>query len=233
MSGNATNQELIARIIRLVHERWEHRRLPLLLSQLGVQGGTELTEATKRVGMTVKQYVKTRLSDDIQVIQDPTRTQLVAAVPKSVDVESEGGVERLLERTRRPSTSTIPRYNAAFWAAFRTPLAKEKRRYVTDQEPIEFRDITASEEHFGQEIDREFILEGDSEPSQVARRIRNWVDRYGVDSVIYERKSSPRKDHNSDPKSLLDQMLDCLEPGELQRVTMPLDVILKLKKQLS
>lgn len=198
----------------------------------GDKGGTDLSIATKKLGVTVKQYVLERLSDDLQVIQDPERKQLVGALPVSVDVESEGGVEELLERTQRSKTSTIPRYDAAFWAAFRIPLEDHKRRYVTDQHPILFRDIDPTiGKSFGREIGRDYILASDAEPSHVAKRIEDWFDDNEVDSKIYERTSRPSTRQPSEPRNLLDCVLESLDPDELKRVTMPLDVILRLRRQ--
>ena len=98
------------RIVRSVHQCWEDGKLPLLLSRLGIQDGAELSTATKKLGMTLKQYLTTRLSDEVQVIQHSPRTQLVGALPISVDVDSEGGAEALLERTQRTEVDEMPRF---------------------------------------------------------------------------------------------------------------------------
>ena len=231
MSGNVANEELTIRLIHLVRQRWNHKRLPVLLSQLGIQGGTELSVAKKRLGMTVKQYVSTQLSSDLQVIQDPNRTQLIGALPKSVDVESEGGVENLLKRTQQSSTSTVPRYSAALWAAFRMPLEDNKFRYITDQEPIKFRDSTRTDESFGQEVGREYILGTDAEPHQVAKRIHDWFEDNEIDPNVYERNSRSHETQSLEPRNLLDCLLASLDSGELKRVIIPLDVIRKLRRK--
>ena len=218
------------RIVRSVHQCWEDGKLPLLLSRLGIQDGAELSTATKKLGMTLKQYLTTRLSDEVQVIQHSPRTQLVGALPISVDVDSEGGAEALLERTQRTEVDKMPRFCPAFWAAFRVPLEESKRRYVTDHEPIEFRDLSIDEKPFGREIVREYILGRDVDSSEVRNKIHQWLEENQVDSESYRRTRS-QTSQASGPQDLLDRVLESLELSELKRVVMPLDVVLKLRRQ--
>ena len=102
-------------------------------------------------------------------------------------------------------------------------------RYVTDVEPIEFRDVSTRDEGFGVEVGREYIVGPDSEPSEVQRKIQDWLEEHDVDSEIY---LSNRHERLAESRDLLDLVLDSLEPNELKRVTMPLDVILKLRRRL-
>ncbi len=218
------------RIVDSVRQCWEHERLPLLLSRLGNQDGAELSTEIKRLGMTLKQYLTTRLSDQVQVIQHSTKTQLVGALPLSVDVDSEGGSEPLLERTQRTEAENIPRFYPAFWAAFRVPLEESKRRYLTDHEPIEFRDLSADETPFGREVSREYVLGRDVDSSEIRSKIRQWLEENQVDSEAY-RLSPSQTSRTSGSQDLLDRVLESLEPSELKRVVIPLDVVLKLRRQ--
>lgn len=229
MLGNDKSDDLHGRIARSVHERWENQRIPALLSWLGSLNGAELSRVTKDEGLTVKQYLTDRLSDQVTVVQHQERNELVGAVPLAVDVAAEGGENDLLERVRRQETTTIPRFHPAFWAAFRKPVENSKRRYVTNVEPIVFRDISAHEEGFGIEIGREYIIGLDSEPSEVQRKIQGWIEEHEVDSEIYLIR---RQERSAESTDLLDLLLDSLEPSELERVTMPLDVVLKLRRRL-
>lgn len=184
---------------------------------------------TRENGLTVKQYLTDRLSDQVTVIQHQARKELVGAVPIAVDVAAEGGEDDLLERVRRQETATIPRFHPAFWAAFRKPVEDSKRRYITDVEPIVFRDVSAHDEGFGVEVDREYIVELDSKPSEVHRKIQGWLEDHDVDLETY---LITRQERPAEPRDLLDLMLHSLDPSELERVTMPLDVILKLRRRL-
>ena len=228
MLGNGSSDDLHRRIVRSVHECWEHQKLPVLLSWLGNQNGAELSTVTKEHGMTVKQYLSIRLSDQVRVIQHQTNKELVGVLPIAVDVSAEGGEDNLLERTRRSETATIPRFHPAFWAAFRKPIEESKRRYLTDTEPVRFRDVPFDDELFGVEIGREYIVGLDADPSQVQKKIQDWLEKNEVESEIY---LSGGRVPPAESRDLLDRVLDSLEPSELKRVTMRLDVILKLRRQ--
>ena len=84
----------------------------------------------------------------------------------------------------------MPRFCPAFWAAFRVPLEESKRRYVTDHEPIEFRDLSIDGKPFGREIGREYILGRDVDSSEVRNKIHQWLEENQVDSESYRRTRS-------------------------------------------
>ena len=228
MLGNGSNEDLHQRIVRSVHHCWDHQKVPALLSWLGNQNGAELSRVTRERGMTAKQYLIASLSDQVRVIQHQTKKELVGVLPIAVDVSSEGGADNLLERTRKSETATIPRFHPAFWAAFRKPLEESKRRYLTDTEPVRFRDVSFDDERLGIEIGGEYIVGIDADPSQVQQKIQAWCENSEVDAKIYLMTNQVGSE---EPRDLLDRLLDSLESSELERVTMPLDVILKLRRQ--
>ena len=98
MLGNDKNDDLHGRVVRSVHERWQELKIPALLSWLGSLNGAELSRMTKEKGLTVKEYLTDRLSDQITIVQHEARKELVGAVPIAVDVAAEGGEDDLLER---------------------------------------------------------------------------------------------------------------------------------------
>ena len=229
MPGSDKSDDLHGRVVRSVRERWENQKIPALLSWLGNLNGAELSRVTKEHGVTVRQYLTDRLSDQVAVVQHQTKKELIGVVPIGIDVAAEGGEDDLLERVQRQETSTIPRFHPAFWAAFRKPIENSKRRFVTDVEPIRFKDVSSHDEELGIEIGREYITGSDSDPSEIQRKIEDWLEDHDVDSEIY---LSARQERPAEPRDLLDLVLDSLEPSELKRVTMPLDVILKLRRRL-
>ena len=228
MLGNGSNEDLHQRIVRSVHHCWDHQKVPALLSWLGNQNGAELSRVTRERGMAAKQYLIASLSDQVRVIQHQTKKELVGVLPIAVDVSSEGGADNLLERTRKSETENIPRFHPAFWAAFRKPLDESKHRYLTDTEPVRFRDVSLDDGKFGVEIGREYIVGLDADPSQVQKKIQDWFENNEADRKIY---LSTEQVRSAEPRDLLDRVLESLESSELERVTMPLDVILKLRRE--
>ena len=228
MLGNDRNEDLHARVVREVLQCWEGRKLPALLSWLGNQNDAELSRLAKQNGTTIKQYLSTRVADRIQVIQHERKDELIGALPIAVDVTAEGGKESLLERTQH-SDRRETRFHPALWAAFRKPIEQSMRRFVTDRIPIGFRDLSPGEEPFGVEVEPEYIVGLEADRSEVQEKIQRWFKEKGVGSEIYLSANLGRPE---EPQTLLDLVLDSLEPSDLQRVTMPLDVIRKLRRRL-
>ena len=222
-----STDDLNRRIIRSVTEYWETNRVPLLLSRLGLQDDGEISKLTRQYSSSLREYLERHLSDQVRVVQHQSKSQLVGAIPMEVDLD-EGGADTVLEKTQNKTANTVLRFHPAFWAAFRKPLDKSKSRFMSDHVPVRFMDSASLQTPHGfVEVEREYIVGPDADFFRVQQTAQDWLDHSGIEPSIY--LSSGKS--TEQPRDLLDRLLDTLETSELERVTMPLDVVSKLRRQ--
>lgn len=220
-------------IVKHIKKAWDDHGTPLLLARLGACDNGTIARLAREQSYNLKTYLRSHLVDRVQVVQHSERPQLVGVLPVDVNVDSEGGADELLEKTQSTSKDATHRYHPAFWAAFRKPLDESKRRYLSVREPIRFWDLPeadAPDDHH--EIASEYIVGPDVEPDQVQQKAQQWLANKRLQDSIYIYSLMTRPRSESIPsKDLLDRLLQSLDPEDLKRISMPLDVIRKLRRQ--
>ena len=141
MTASEQSIGLDDRIVSSVRECWDAHQMPLLLSRLGSQDNSGIAGRTKEQAGSLRAYLHQRLADRVRVIQHSDKPQLVGAVPADFAAGTTSEVDALLERTHNQRKESTQRFQPAFWAAFRKPLDEDKRRYVSVQKPVHFRDL--------------------------------------------------------------------------------------------
>ena len=234
--------DLDGRVIDLTKQAWSDHRTPLLLARLGACDNGAIARLAKEQSANLEGYLRDHLSNLVTVVRHSTRRQLVGALPADVDVDSNGGADTLLEKTQ--SNSATPRFHPAFWAAFRTQLDDSKRRYMSTQGPIRFVDIPDSDvsrdrlQALGHanvpndyyEIARDYIAGPHVDADQVLGNVQKWLTAKGLQHYPYSRSSRP-KSKSKRRVDMLDRLLNTFDPDDLERISIPLDVIHKLKNR--
>ncbi len=222
--------DLDGRIVDLVQEHWEKHGMPLLLSLLGSEEGGEIGRLAKQEAGGLGAYLRHRLTARVRVIHDSTNT-VAGAIPVDAEVDANAGFDRLLEKTHSRSSGASPRFHAAFWAAFRKPLDESKGRYTSIRAPFRFVDVSSEERPDGfREIAREYVVGPDAEAMEVQQKAQDWLAANGLDPdrFLWKNKADVARLPSDD---LLGRLLLSLEPDELKRISMPLDVVSKLRRQ--
>lgn len=221
------------RIVDLVGKCWEEHRIPLLLSRLGGEDGGEIGRQARQEASSLGAYLRRHLVARVRVIHHSAMPTVAGAIPADVAAGANGDLDRLLERAREhgQSSGTGPRFQPAFWAAFRVPLGEFKKRYMSIQAPLRFVDVSSEEPPDGfLEVAREYIVGPDVEAKEVQQRAQDWLAANGLDQEPFLSKS--KADVARLPSDdLLGRLLLALEPDELKRISMPLDVVRKLRRQ--
>ena len=232
MTTSQQSFDLDSRIVELVREFWEEHRIPLLLSRLGNQENGRIAEMAKKKAGNLRTYLRRELAGKVQVIQHSAKFPVIGAIPAGAEIPENTDFDTLLEKThRRLEAEATPRYHPAFWAAFRKPLDETSRRYMSVQSPPRFQDASPEDRPDGfVEITREYIVGLDVEEREVHQKIQNWLAANGLDPKSFLSKSKAIATHLPSD-DLLGRLLLALEPDELKRISMPLDVILKLRRQ--
>ena len=221
------NGELENRVVEFVEQFWQEHNKPLLLSQLG--NGELGQQATAAAG-GLSRFVETRLRDRVQLIRHERASQLIGVIPWTVGT-GRSNHSALLERTQSVSKGADERFAPAFWAAFRKPLATGYSRWVRSERPVRFEDVRDGFEAARGfvEIDRSYIVEPEGDAGTVLTNIEAWRKDKGVDLDAYLRKGE--RELGSEGDDLLGQILGRLDRDEMRRVSLPLDVVEKLRRR--
>ena len=233
MTTSTESSELDDRIVREVREHWDQHGIPILLSQLGNKHGGDIAAKARHEAGGLAAYLRSRLADRIQIVQHSSKPVIVGAIPAGVDQGTIGNFDSLLSRTQSPTLKAAPRYRPAFWAAFRKPLDETKRRYISIRAPLRFVDAAQEERPEGSiEIQREYIVGLEAEPTRVVQQAQAWLAS-NSDEVepVQCLADEPSPAANLPAHDLLGRLLLSLDPEDLKRISMPLDIVSKLRRQ--
>ena len=223
--------DLDGRIVSLVREWWDEHQMPLLLSRLGNQYEGEIARQTKEQAGGLGAYLHRRLSNRVRVIQHGTKPPLIGVIPADVDTDAIGDFDALLDRTRSQAPQTLPRFHPAFWAAFRKPLHESKRRYMSVQAPLHFQDELPDHRPAGfVEVAREYVVGPDAETTDVQQKIQAWLADNGFEPTSFLMAGKAGTAHLPSD-DLLGRLLLALDQDDLKRLSMPLDIVSKLRRQ--
>lgn len=215
--------DLDSRIVELTRQAWNDQGAPLLLARLGACDNGDIARMAKERSVNLEGYLRGHLVNRVRIVRHSARHQLVGVLPADVDVDSYGGPDTLLDKISTIMEDAVPRYHPALWAAFKKPLDDSERRYVSAYEPIKFVDSSNADvpnDHY--EIARKYIAGPDVDPDQIQNRVQQWLTDNGINRQIYSLKSK---------SDLLDRLLNSLDTEDLKRISMPLDVIRKLRRK--
>ena len=233
MTTLTESSELDNRIVHEVQRHWSEHEIPLLLSQLGGKDGGEIARKTRQEAGGLAAYLRSKLADRVRVVQHSSNPVVVGAIPAGIDQDTITDFDALLSRTQSGSGKAVRRFRPAFWAAFRKPLEDTKRRYLSVRAPLRFVDATPDERPDDSiEVQREYIVRPEAETGDVLQQAQAWLtsNENVMESVPYLTEERLRATPFP-TDDLLGRLLLSLEPDDLKRVSMPLDIVSKLRRQ--
>ncbi len=204
--------------------------MPLLLSRLGGERNGDIAREAKEQAGSLGAYLRYRLADRVRMVQHSTERALIGAIPSDADTGGSGDFDTLLDRTRGHTTQTARRFLPAFWAGFRKPLHESSRRYMRIQAPVHFRDDLGDNKPDGFiEIQSEHVVGPDAEDTEVQHEIEAWLANNGLNptSFLVTRTTESAQLPSHD---LLGRLLVALDADDLKRLSMPLDIVNKLRR---
>ena len=217
------------RIAELVQLHWNEHRAPLFLSQLGSADGGEIGRSARRLSGNLANFIGEHLPDRVRVVSGSAHPLVMMAVP--LDVAEGVDVDQLIAQRHGASKIHVPRYSPSFWAAFRVPLDEGNRRFLSARTPFRFEDVPSAED--GQagcvEVERQFIAPAESDAVDVHRGIAGWLQSHELSEEAFLATNARKSEMPAN--DLLGCLVSVLEPDELKRMSMPLDVVSKLRRQ--
>lgn len=233
MTTSTETSDFDNRIVQEVDRHWSDHGTPLLLSQLGNRDSGDIARKAREEAGGLAAYLRIRLADRVRVVQHSSKPVVVGAIPASVDEDSISSLDALLSRTQSGSSKAAPRFHPALWSAFRKPLEETKRRYIRIRAPVHFVDATPDERPEDViEVEREHIVGPSAEIADVVRQAQTWLaaNENDVEPALFlsqERSGSARLPADD----LLGRLLLALDPEDLRRISLPLDIASKLRRK--
>ena len=220
-------------IAECVQKYWNQHRRPMLLSALGTAVDEQTTHEVKSVAGNLANYIRTRLSGSVSVVQHSTNPTIVGAVPSSEAHFTEDW-NHLLTRPDRHTGTSRKRFNPVFWTAFRKPLPDSSARYISSDNPLRFVDVPPGSAPPGSlEVPRAYIRSDETTDSEVAERIAEWLRDHDLDETRFLCEPRPPQHRPERPlptDDLLGRLINALDSDELDKVAMPLAVVAKLRR---
>lgn len=223
-------------IVNIVTERFHATRQVVLLSLVGQALSKQGLEVRKVLGeQRLADFIRTNLSDRLAILSLPADPKIVAAYPSGVDLGTE--IDPLGSSAVRPAlraTETVSRkerIKREVWFAFSHRLAPENGRVLRLSPIIEYVDYPRDgEPPIGYQIDNDMIVPPGSmvtsdRNNTIYSNIVNWATKNNIElSDIFERETERRSN-----RSVLDVLLTSIPESDLSRISMPLDIVNRLR----
>lgn len=240
--------EIEEKIDKLVCDYWKDNERPLLLSQLPKRLAEASIEINRPLGQGYLDFLRSLNLKETTIgrATDAPNDVIWALFPRTVSRDDAFASLKHLRRDThgakaaqgaqadRTDVAAIDRvvYHPPVWNAFTTPISNGFRRVFFTQPQLRYADMPESEEV----PDNAFMIPRDlleetlvtKSPSTTAQVIRRWATEAGVpeDTIV---KPKPRDFSARECSSeLLAKALSRLSPADLSKVSVPLDVVLKM-----
>ena len=216
------NDTFRERVVALVVQWWADHATAMLLSRLGNEESGEVAREARRQAGSLASYLM-QMDGRVRLVHpsfDPLRLGVVPASVGDVDVDG------LFDQQK--ANPNAPQFQRAFWTAFRVPLEPLKRRFIRVEQPVRFMDLEGDGATGWLEVPRDYIAGAEEDNAVVEENASRWLGDNKLLRQDYLQHGGQRRRHGKD---LLDRVLDALDPDDRRRITMPLDVVYKLRQQ--
>jgi hypothetical protein len=235
-------EQIRKRIEEMVSQHWALTQKALLLSKLGGPIKKEFPNAVSVMEMKLRDFVRT--CSKLRLIAHPLISEKIGAIP--IDAPIPENVINLFEEPTSPSPEAKPYFARVFWRAFHTPLVE--RRFVIPSganQPVRIIEGELEEGETAYEILESDISLMPSETPMVEKvravsdRIREWLRRNNLSGqqfrehadISAQGQKSLAADSVLKPSVSLTEALADLHPSDQARISIPLDIVLKMLSQ--
>lgn len=247
MSEIHPNQEqqketLAEQIAALVGETFALRRQVVLLSYLGQALNKRGFHFREILGEEkLADFIRARLDDRVKVIATPVNPLIWAAYPADVALDKEidpFGLQKSPPRESSPPPRRDKKRELVahkVWFAFSHVLGPEFKRIVILDPVIDYKDYDPKFEAGldGIEVPRELIVPSGSLPREERdQRIYDNINGWATDNGVPFRRLLEERTDTAASRNALDILLASLNESDLAQISVPLDIIARLRKKL-
>ena len=224
------SQHLIDETVRIVEEFWNNNKQPLLLSVLGNLDGGRISQNAKLRSTGLRPFLANFIADRLLIVQHSRNQTIVGVVPIDERTREITDWDSLLERTS-PKPSLL-RLHPAFWAAFRKPIDNSLERYIQVSDRVMFIDVKREDApQDALHVERQYIVGLEASPEKTYKNAMQWITENKLDTSDFLHKPSFTGTNRLPQHDLLGRLILALDSQELQRTSIPMDVVAKLRRQ--
>ncbi|RYM07423.1 hypothetical protein [Sphingobium cupriresistens] len=130
-------------------------------------------------------------------------------------------------KTRRSTSSTTFPYQNALRTAFGRSLEDGLRRFVLHS-PVRFVDLpNGAPNPDGVEVTRDDLAVG-ADDTTIVTHVTTWIGRNGLTAADYQPSRSSFMRSAKPQATALHDLIDMIEPADLDRIALPLDIVRKM-----
>jgi hypothetical protein len=218
-------------IVEITQQHWEQTSRVLLLSTLGhtlTQRGYDLRSDLGH--RKLEPFIQIELNDKITTVVSPYDPLVRGVIPSGKQVD-------LRELFRKPeAVKQRVNFDRRLWVAFSRPIAADRQRLICFEPDIVVDDVPADTPKPGGWY---LVPEGLIVPpgamavtlrnEQLQRGILKWLEDIRVD--VAKAKARPAESPLASGNSVLDILFTILDSKDLERISVPLDIIEKLLRR--
>lgn len=221
------------RVEELVRQHWNEQHIPMLLSALGSLDGGHISRWAKLEHGGLRSFVEQSMPGKLRVVEHSYKQAVVGVVPRTAETEEIEDWDPLLENTR--TSLARPRLQPAFWAAFRKPLEEGAERYVVlGDRGARFVDVSVEHRPAGGvRVPRESIVGLDASAEETHERVEGWIKENDLDIELFRDSVRIRDSQELPAQDLLGKLIGALDAEDLRKISMPMEVVAKLRRHPS
>lgn len=241
MSTVMADDKIKEKIVSLANEHWQQKTI-LLLAQVGQvlnREGINLKEVLR--GRRLSAFIGAEMHDSLEIVPSPTDPLVQAVKPK--DGTFDGPIADYFGRHGKSagSPAAVHRFNRSLWLAFSRAIQSGNKRIVLIDTEVTFQDVKDdAPEQPGFVLTQADIvlpdgLQKDQRDLLIAEKIVGWatLNSIPINSLHEQAREKHERVTHAPYTTLLTLLIDCLEPEELRRINMPLDIISKLHRKIA
>ena len=235
--GDVASREaqINAFIEKSVQNFWAERSQALLLSYLGSNLKNVFPDSDAILGRGLRRHLQTW--PIATLVAHPTQREKIGLIPLNVPLPSD--VTTLFAEPKhyapRPR-SDLMLFRQDFWNLFLTPIRSRKFIVITGDQNFLITDSLPQNpvEGTAYELHQDDVVTAPQEtPSfekaKLARdKIEAWLQRHGLDRRIFEAKRTNPARHAEEGSSNLFDAFATLDPTDQARISVPLDIVIKI-----
>ena len=225
-----STQQLIDETVGHVDAFWREHRAPMLLSALGNLDHGRISRGAKLYASGLRGFLERFVAERVLIVEHSTNSTIVGVVPRNEDTSAIQDWDALLGR---PATASAPRrLHPGLWAAFRKPIREDTERYIQAGETVRFSDVAAGEEvPEGIRVDSRFIVGPEASLEAVYESAVTWMKENRLDIADFQTESGAKTSAKLPANDLLGKLILALDPPDLEKITIPMEVVAKLRRQ--
>lgn len=216
-----------------VKEHWDSYTRALLMSNLGVFLKKNVPESDSVIKTGIKKYLQQW--PIVQEVQFPGIKEKIGLVPLGVDLPDDV-TELFAKKNANPFEFRRPVYQQDFWRAFFRPLESVRFVVIKNDDDIAIVEGKQLEQDSGAYEVLSSDIVSTSAGSKLAEKVEAthqkidaWLDRYSLKPSLFLKKRMMKNTKEGEGKLfMLREAFYDLSPEEQSRISIPVDILLKL-----